>query len=274
MVNMKRSRLRLGIVPYLNVLPLLEGLSETFPEENWVRATPRDLATHLREGTVDVAIVSVYEGIRAGYAFVPGAALGSEGPVRSVSLFSKVRVPSIRRVLLDRASLTSIHLAMMLLRDLHGIEPETEFAPAPIRPDFDWRGHPAEAFVVIGDTALEWEHAFPHRMDLGEAWNQLTGLPFVFAAWYIRNSVELEDWEAEAFARARARGEQSVETILTRLPPDVLASHGGIDSLRHYFTRAMRYALGERERAGLALFTHKLRDSGLELEQQATDYRR
>src|SRR5260370_951750 len=37
--------------------------------------------------------------------------------------------------------------------------------------------------LIIGDVALDIEHRFPHVLDLGSAWLEWTGLPFVFAAW-------------------------------------------------------------------------------------------
>lgn len=51
--------LRLGIVPYLNVLPLLEGLDARFPARDWVRATPRELAAMLADARIDVDRKSV-----------------------------------------------------------------------------------------------------------------------------------------------------------------------------------------------------------------------
>ena len=256
---------RLGIVPYLNVRPLLVGLEQQFPVADWVRATPRDLAAMLAAGTVDIAIVSVYEGLRAAdrLRLLPGAVIGSNGAVRSVSLFSRVPLTQVRRVLLDRASLTSIHLARILARELLEIEPEYEHAEAPILPSLDWRALPHDAFVVIGDTALHWEHDFPHKLDLGEGWRQLTGLPFVFAAWWARHGVALTPDQESAFAAARVRGEGCIDKLVEEILAEGQSWPGGAPSLRQYLGEAINYRLGPRQLAALALFREKLMHHGL-----------
>ena len=251
---------KLGIVPYLNMLPLLEGLEGTFPRENWTRETPRRLAEMLVAGELDVAAVSVYEGLLHAdrYRLVPGVCIGSDGPVRSVALFSRVPFADIRTVLLDAASLTSIHLGQILLRELLGVDPECQLSASPIAQGYDWRGGPHDAIVAIGDTALRWENAFPYRLDLGEGWKQLTGLPFVFAAWWVRDETDFTRDEIAAFAEARDCGLANVDRIVARVLADDPTWPGGAASLRQYFSRAIVYTMGEDEMKALLLFREKL----------------
>lgn len=259
-------QLTLGIVPYLNVLPLLEGLGTDFPQENWVRATPRELAGLLGAGEVQVALVSTYEGLRhAGdYTMIPGAGISCDGAVRSVALCSRVPLEKIRRVQLDRASLSSIHLFRIIAAELLNISPECELSPAPIggegMEDF---GMEFDACVVIGDTALRWEHLYRHRLDLGEGWKRLTGLPFVFAGWWARRDANVTREEADAFSRARQRGEAAVTEIVARLDPEVVMDHGGRNSLMDYFGQSIRYDIGPREREAINLYREKLLHHGL-----------
>ncbi len=257
--------LRLGIVPYLNVLPLLEGLDGDFPREGWVRATPRVQAELLERGEVDVAAVSSFEGLRRAprYRLVPGAAIGSEGPVRSVVLYSKVPLPEVRAVLLDRASLTSIHLLQVLLKEGHGLAPELRVAPAPLTPRETWGALPEDAFLVIGDAALALQGPFPLQLDLGGEWHRQTGLPFVFAAWWVREGLELTVEECSAFAQARERGTARIAEIVSRLPDEETTPCGGPLGVVDYLTNAVRFGLGPRELEGLALFREKLLRHGL-----------
>lgn len=247
----QQETLRLGIVPYFNVLPLIEGLEADFPANQWRRATPRELAGMLAAGELDVAIVSSIAGLEAGWQFVPGAAITSDGPVRSVALYSKVPLGNIRSVLFDRASLTSLRLAEILWRPLLGIDPQKRLHEAPIGPDFRWKEAPQDAFVVIGDTALHWEHAFPYKLDLGEGWQRLTGLPFVYALWWVRPGLELTPEQRAAFVRARERGEAAAQHIAARVSRDHPDFPGGQASLHHYLSEAIRYRLGGRELRGL-----------------------
>lgn len=250
----------LGIVPYLNTLPLLEGLDKVFPRSNWVRATPRELAGLLAAGEVDVAQVSVFEGLRLAdrYRMVPGAAIGSNGPVRSVALYSKVPTPEIQSVLLDLSSLTSTHLLRILLREIYGIEPKMEDSRRPVPADFPWQNDPHDAFLVIGDVALRWESDFPYKLDLGEAWRLHTGMPFVYAAWWVRDGVALTEAQVTAFRRAREQGEASVEEIVARQPEAIVRAHGGQESLNRYLSESIRFRLGRRELEGLEAFRQKL----------------
>lgn len=256
----------LGIVPYLNVLPLLEGLSESIPRGQWIAATPRELAGLLANDEVQVALVSTYEGLRRAdvYTMIPGAGIGCDGEVRSVALCSRVPFEKIRRVQLDRASLSSTHLFRILAAELLDIDPEYVVSDTPLgsggADDF---GLEFDACVVIGDTALRWEHHFPHRLDLGAGWKELTGLPFVFAGWWARRDFVLTRDQVEAFADARRRGEQSIPEIVSRLDGETLMQHGGRDSLLDYLGRAIRYDVGEREREGIRVYREKLLTHGL-----------
>ncbi|MCC6546723.1 menaquinone biosynthesis protein [Candidatus Sumerlaeota bacterium] len=257
--------LRLGVVPYLNVLPLLEGLGTDYPENGWVAATPRRLAELLIMGDIDVAMVSIFEALLHAdkYRIVPGAAIGCDGAVRSVALHSKKPLREISTVLLDRASLSSANLVRILCRELLEIDPGFEISGKPFAPAFDWKNDPHDAMLVIGDTSLAWEHAFPHRLDLGTGWKELTGLPFVFAAWVTREGLELSPEELNAFVKARERG---VANAVALADAYVLESgHEWLkrESARDYLTNAIRYDFSNRERDGLMKFREKLIGNGL-----------
>ncbi|MDX2175949.1 MAG: menaquinone biosynthesis protein [Candidatus Sumerlaeia bacterium] len=252
---MSLSRVRLGIVPYTNVLPLLEGLEVAVPRERWIAATPRELAGLLAAGEIDAATLPVFEALRAGYDLAYGCAIACDGPVRSVQIFSKVQLSEVRHLLLDRSSLTSVHLAQVLLADHWRADPRLETSAAPLDRAFDWRSHPADAFLAIGDTALAWEHAFPHAYDLGAEWRALTGLPFVFAGWALRPGDPRAEALAAAFLAARRRGEAAASAIARRE-----ATAAGFDaaSLEHYLTQAIRYRLGATELAAIDEYRRRL----------------
>lgn len=256
-----RSELRLGVVPYLNVLPLVEGLDDTFPRKNWVHATPRELSGLLAAGEIDVATLPVYDALRAGvYPMFPGCAIGCDGPVRSVRLCSVKPFDAVRHVLLDRSSLTSVHLAQILAIDLLDIHPMYELSEQPIAADFNLESSGFDAVVVIGDVALDWERRFPYTLDLGAAWKELTGMPFVFAGWFSRPNLKLAVPEFRAFVQARNRGERSTYEIAKRA--------AGQDTKRlldlvSYLSRSIHYRLGEPEIAAIEEFRRRLVMHGL-----------
>ncbi len=258
---MNLTSVRLGIVPYLNVLPLLEGLGEAVPEENWVRATPRELAGLMAARELDVSILPIYEALRSpGYRILPGCTIACDGGVRSVKLFSMKPLEEVRTVLLDRSSLTSIHLAQILLRTTPSESREFVVSERPLASKDRVADFGVDAAVAIGDTALDWEGTYPVELDLGEAWKTRTGLPFVFACWVARPGAEVSTALIEALIEARASGERRVYEIAKRVAGEDPAR---LMSVVDYLSRAIRYRLGAREKEAITRFGEELVSHGL-----------
>ena len=71
--------LRVGTVPYLVGRPLDEALEDE-PGIDVVRAVPAELVRGLRDGSLDVALVSSIELFRRpGYRYLDGLAVSGEG---------------------------------------------------------------------------------------------------------------------------------------------------------------------------------------------------
>ncbi len=89
-----------------------------------------------------------------------------------------------------------------------------------IRPEFvemhGTRTQPCDARLLIGDKVVCEEPAgLEHQLDLGAAWKEMTGLPFVFAIWVARSGVALGDLPRRLEAAKRA-GLEHVNEIVTR----------------------------------------------------------
>src|SRR5947208_12259625 len=125
------DRIRIGAVSYLNTKPLVHELAELAPDAQLLLDYPSRLADMMARGELDVALIPVIEYFRAGtYSLVPNIAIASQGPVLSVTLFSRVPWPQIRRVSLDEGSRTSAALTQVLLRKKYGVQPE--LCPLPL----------------------------------------------------------------------------------------------------------------------------------------------
>ncbi len=245
------SPVRVGAVSYLNARPLYHGLGEFASQACLTMDVPSRLAEQLAAGELDVALIPSVEylrGVGRGYEILPGFAIAARGPVRSVKLFSRVPWERVLRLALDAGSRTSQVLARIWLDACHGARPAlVEELPLGVSP----LESTADAVLVIGDRAMRVPHGpFREVVDLGEAWFELTGLPFVFALWVTRRGVELGDLP-EALDRSRAWGlSQAAE--LARI-------HGlrlGLDFVTcyDYLTRILSYDLGAPEIAGLERF--------------------
>ncbi|MEK6630823.1 MAG: MqnA/MqnD/SBP family protein, partial [Acidobacteriota bacterium] len=109
------SPVRLGAVAYLNARPLVCGL-DRHPDRFSIRYdVPSRCAALLHSGDVDLGIVPSIEYLRGGpYLAVPGVAIGSEGPVASVAVYTSRPLGQIRTLAVDTSSRPSVALLDVL----------------------------------------------------------------------------------------------------------------------------------------------------------------
>jgi chorismate dehydratase len=242
-----KSCLTLGIVPYLNVQPLIwaiEPANTDFDQITVIPEIPRKLAANLAAGAYDCAIVPVFEYFRHPdlYTYVPGTAIAARGRVDSVMLYSSEPVSQLKTVYLDASSLTSVHLFQVIAAEagLHLTYLDTAKHPVP-RPL-----PPATGWVVIGDPAIAETGKHPHALDLARAWTDLTSLPFVFAAWLVPDGTT-KPGLTDLLMSALLDG-------LKRLPQVAADSAHAFsvtpDFALDYFQNSIHYGLGEKELAG------------------------
>ena len=172
---------RVGIVPYLNAKPMIDGLDRHNEIIRPVYDVPSRLASMLKAKELDIAIIPSIEYLRStGLHLLPGIGICSDGIVRSVKLFSRKYPENISRVALDPSSCTSNVLLRIILSEKYGCNPQYLLAPRETSladlPDID-------AILLIGDQALRENRAFTWTLDLGLEWYNLTKLPMVYAVW-------------------------------------------------------------------------------------------
>ena len=182
------DRTCIGVIPYLNALPLVADLPRDLPGVEIVEGLPSTLARQLRGGEIDVGLVPQVEAcVLPDYRIVPGPCIACDGPVRSILLFRRVPWTEVRRIAVDRSSNSSVELLKVLRRidDL----PDSPVESVP--PDLGRLegSDPFDAVLLIGDPALAAARSSWERDDLGELWKERTGLPFVFAAWVGRQGL-------------------------------------------------------------------------------------
>lgn len=240
--------IRVSAVSFLNARPLVVGLDADPTLFTIDTDLPSACAARLHAGDVDLGLIPAIEYTRGDYALVPGVAIGSDGPILSVAIFTTTAMPRVRRLALDTSSRTSVALAHVLCAKLWGVEPET----VPAAPDLDAMLGIADAALIIGDPALDVDPlpAGVEKVDLGEAWRTLTGLPFVYAAWAGRPGV-LGAAHVAALQAARDRGLARLDRLAAEAAGGE-AARGTV--LASYLRHNLRYAFGPREQAGLERF--------------------
>ena len=103
------------------------------------------------------------------------------------------------------------------------------------------------AGVIIGDRALASLNHFEHVYDLGLAWKQYSGLPFVFAAWVANKPIPAEFMEA--FDAANGYGLKHLNEVISLIP-----ANEQVYDLHKYYTENISYELTPEKREGLEKF--------------------
>jgi chorismate dehydratase len=251
-------RIRLGAVEYLNARPLVYGLRRHADRFDVRFDVPARCAELLHGGQVDFGLVPSIEYLRGGpYVAVPGVAIGSDGPVASVAVYSRLPIERVRTVALDASSRTSVALFKVLCTRHFGIDPDVRvMAPEP-----DRMLAACDAALLIGDVALLFDHeaAGVRKTDLGLEWQAYSGLPFVYAFWFGRPG-QLTAADVAALGEACRLGVEHADDVARQhFPGDACRAAIGAKYLRDNVS----FGFAERQRAGLSRFYREAAELGL-----------
>lgn len=253
------AKIRIGAVSYLNTRPLVFGLEQGLAEDRieLSYSVPALLTDRMIAGELDIALMPVIELAKMpGLEIVPGLAIGTSGPSRSVLLVSRRPIESVRIIALDAESRTSNALVQVLCDRVWKISPEFRTGHRGL----DEALLECDAAVQIGDKALFAEP--PHDTvvyDLGGVWSAATGMPFVFAVWFSRpGTIDREIYEA--LHESKRRGVRA----LTPIAEDYTWRGQQYPQLsKDYLEKNIRFRLGSTELDALRSFFDAAAEIGL-----------
>lgn len=200
--------LQLGHINYSNCFPPHAGIATNkvaFPFR-LVKGIPTELNRLLYDGKMDVSPSSSIEyATHPGrYLIFPDFSITSKKNVMSIILQSRLPLEALNKktVALTTASATSVVLLRILLERMHNVRPNY----IQYEQGVDNTSKSSDAFLTIGDLAItqQAEPGFLYRYDLGELWNQFTGLPFVFAVWHVNYNKKIASELSELYDILRA----------------------------------------------------------------------
>lgn len=223
---------------------------------------PSQCAAALRAGTADIGIIpaAAYTSI-PDLVILPGIAIASRQPVRSILLASKVPMDKIKTVAVDTSSMTSVALTKVLFERWWG--GGRQFFP--MSPDIGAMLQKYDAGLVIGDPALQIDRSRYQTYDLAEEWIRVTGKPFVFAFWAVRKAALSEASPAldlaAIFQNSRDHGlrSESLAAIAEEWGPRLELSG---ELVKSYLTQNIYYTLDEPCLEGLQLFYRYAHECG------------
>jgi predicted solute-binding protein len=233
---------RIGCVKYLNARPLVHGLAGEILFDH-----PSKLCEYLADGRIEVALVSSFEYLRNPiYVLVDGVCIASRGAVYSVFLAHGGELPEIEEIDVDPASGTSVNLLRCLLAEAR-LTPRLVIGNPLVQRAVTTR----VAKFFIGDQAIRFRERSAGALrfwDLGEEWQKLTRLPFVYALWLIRPEVPSPKSIADHLRACRDNNLRELDSVIAaerEFSPQFCA---------RYFRECLTYHLGPAEKEGFAMF--------------------
>ena len=113
--------------------------------------------------------------------------------------------------------------------------------------------------LVIGDKALSAASSFAYKIDLGEVWFDITGLPFVYALW--QTSVAIDKGVVRSLYEIAKQAEEKIySNISLYLPSKKPIDDKGINIDLISYWQVLRYCLQQRDVEGLLLYIMLVRE--------------
>jgi chorismate dehydratase len=169
----------LGRVSFVNCDPLYHNLPR---EWEILPAPPSWLTGHLLRKDCIIAPIPTADFAKNAdkLQLIPGLGIVSKGTVGSVLLFGNRDPTLMRDIALPTDSSTSRKLMMWVLEQM-GINPR----PVDMGPDLEQMLTRCDGALLIGDRAMDEAARHPElvKIDLGQAWYELTGYPMVFGVF-------------------------------------------------------------------------------------------
>lgn len=241
------SKLRVGLMPYLNSAVFYKRLAPGTAE--LTDYVPREMALAVERGDLDAGPLPVAEWFRMSDALTPVGdyCVATKQASVSILLFSKLMPEEMEgaRIAVTEQTATTVQLMRVLFKEHWWVEPEALVT----------RDEPHDAILLIGDEALRNRSGiddYPFVHDLGEVWNEMTGLPFVYAHWLAR--ADSDPAAVEELERSLGESLDSSLSELDQITADGWPSADMEPEEAISYIDQFIYRMGDREREALALF--------------------
>ncbi len=174
----------IGIPSALFYRPLAESLASSGPF-TVVSGNGADIARQFRERHLDAAIISPVDFGKdsSEYCIIRNGMVISSAPTNTVSLHFQNALHRISTVAVHPADVSEIVLVRILLAEEFDVNPSF----VPVTGSVIEMLTRADGALLTGDESRVAAHE--NRLDLVEAWTELTGLPFVHGMLCTRESI-------------------------------------------------------------------------------------
>ena len=187
-----KPRISLGKISYINASPVYYGLDNGLLPD-WLTMVP-DVPSALNHkiitDQIEISPISAafYAMNHETLLLLPDLSISCHGNVLSVLCASNYELDDLdqKTVMFSQESASAASFLKMIF-SLRQVYPDFKVGPVG---NIDLIPSGVDAVMVIGDNALTqpWQEQYVHCFDLGGIWYEMTGLPFVFAVWVVREA--------------------------------------------------------------------------------------
>lgn len=247
------DKIKVSAVSYWNTKPLLYGL-ELAGIDKLIELSldiPSICAEKLMSNQVDLGLVpvAIIPKLKEAH-LISDFCIGTEGEVKTVSLLAQRPLHSLKRIYLDYQSRTSVELLKILLRKYWRISPELILG----QKGYEQQIKEETGALIIGDRVMDLSTKMNYSYDLGMAWKNLTGLPFVFATWV--SNRPLPPQFIDQFNKATASGLKQIPKLLSKIQFD----HPTFN-LKDYYQKYINYYFDSPKKKALDLFLKHMEEN-------------
>lgn len=185
------AKLRLGIADLLDSRPLAWGFLKGHYSEFFAPSLhpPGRISELLAVGELDIGLVPAIDLARLpSVKVIPDLGVAVASRADTALVMHRQSPAQIERVAVDRHSRSARVLLEIVLKEKYGVTPTL----------VDHSGvegwvEGCDASMLIAERALRAQWQGPEVINLTRVWNELYGVPFVFAIWAVGEDVRLPD---------------------------------------------------------------------------------
>jgi chorismate dehydratase len=187
-----KPKISLGKISYINASPVYYGLDNGLLPDwlTMVPDVPSALNYKIINDQIEISPISAafYAMNHDKLLLLPDLSISCQGNVLSVICASNYELDDLnhKTVMFSQESASAASFLKMIFSKRQ-VYPDFKVGPVG---DINRIPKGVDAVMVIGDDALTqpWQERYTHSFDLGGIWYEMTGLPFVFAVWVVRES--------------------------------------------------------------------------------------
>ena len=243
--------LRVGLMPYLNSEVFYYDFKSAGME--LCPLVPSEMARAADRGELDAGPIPLADCFRLEdrFEYVNGFCIATVERAWSILLYCRQPIGELSgaSIAVTGETSTSVQLLRVLLTQRFEVRPR----------EYVTLEQPHDAYLLIGDNALRrkgGDPSYPFLYDLGQAWHDWTGLPFVFARWIVRKTVA-----SDIRRRLCDQLETGIQAGLANVEAIADKRHADLDMSRKEvveYVRSFHYMAGEEEMEAIGRFRHLL----------------